>query len=364
VRWAFCEDGVSFAGGETAVPPLAPGAAFDLPLTPPPHDGTGAVDLVCTLVDTAPSAFAAAGRVLCGASLRLRARATLPPTGYVDLRQEKKTFVFAAGGRTATVRRRDGFLAGFTAPDGKELLAAPLRPQLARALTDNDCALGLSPFLRRFVHPDRWLRAERRLRLTDAAMTRDGVRFSYRMPGLKKLALSYRMTTDGALEITLEATPARKDLPRAGVTFAAAPELRSLRWFGRGPQENYCDRCTGALPGLYELPAEQFCHDYLHPQENGNRTGVERFAVYGAAHALTAVTCADAFEASAWPYTREELENAAHADELTKTGPVTVSLDAAQRGVGGDLPAVAVTKERYCLHKSETYTLRLRLTAE
>ena len=70
------------------------------------------------------------------------------------------------------------------------------------------------------------------------------------------------------------------------------------------------------------------------------------------------------FEASAHPYTLRQLEAAQHADELDHNGPVTVNLDAAQRGVGGDMPAVALTKPPYCLHKKETYTLEVLLRGE
>ena len=55
---------------------------------------------------------------------------------------------------------------------------------------------------------------------------------------------------------------------------------------------------------------------------------------------------------------------AQHADELDKSGPLTVNLDAAQRGVGGDMPAIALTKRQYQLHKGVPYTLNLLLRGE
>ena len=46
-------------------------------------------------------------------------------------------------------------------------------------------------------------------------------------------------------------------------------------------------------------------------------------------------------------YTQEALEAATHAHELKHGGTIEVCVDGAQRGVGGDIPALACTKKRY-----------------
>ena len=56
-----------------------------------------------------------------------------------------------------------------------------------------------------------------------------------------------------AVEFLAEAS--RKGLPRAGITFAVAQEMRTVRFFGFGPHENYVDRRTAALPGSYSMAA-------------------------------------------------------------------------------------------------------------
>lgn len=363
LRWSLCEDGAAFESGELPVPPLEPGETARLQIDYGGREACGAVDLVCVLADAAASPFAPAGRTLCGASLRLQQRRAIQPAGWVPVQKKKRELVLSNGRCTARVLRRDGTLASFTV-DGAELLSSPLRPQIARAVTDNDRYLGLPGPLRRLLDPGFWLRADRGMRPEASSLTGSGILFSYRARGMKHLSLSYRMTQDGQLAIQLVAVSRRGGLPRAGVTFAAAPGLRTVRYFGLGPHENYIDRRAAALPGEYTFPAGEFGHDYLHPQENGNRTGVERFRLSGAGHALEAVTLGAPFEASAHPYTLQQLEAAQHADELDRSGPVTVNLDAAQRGVGGDMPAIALTKPPYCLHKKETYTLEILLRGE
>ena len=363
LHWSLCDGGSPIEEGLLRVPPLAPGETVQLTIEYNGRQSAQAVDLVCRLIDTAATPFAPAGREICGSALRLQPAKVTMPARWVQVEQQKKELVLTSGRCTAKILRRDGSLASYTV-DGVELLAAPLRPQIARAVTDNDRYLGLPPLLQKLLRPGRWLRANRAIRPVHAAIEGDLLRFDYRAPGMKSLSVRYRMSADGQLELRFSAVCRSDRLPRAGVTFAAIPEMRSIRYFGRGPQENYVDRRAGALPGLYEFTAENFGHDYLHPQENGNRTGVELLRIYGGGHALEITSCGAPFEASAHPYSLAALEAAQHADELDLSGPLTVNLDAAQRGVGGDMPAIALTKRRYRIHKNRPYTLHLLLRGE
>lgn len=363
LRWALCEDGEEVEKGLLPLSPLAPGEEALVPIEYAGRQSAAAVDLVCRLIDTAPSPFAAAGREICGAALRLQEAQRSEPEDWVPVQQEKRELVLTNGRCTARILRRDGSLASYVV-DGVELLSAPLRPQIARALTDNDRYLGLPPLLQKLLRPARWLRANRNIRSQASSLTPSGLVFSYTARGMKHLSVCYQMAADGRLAIRFTAVARRRGLPRVGLTFAAAPCMRSIRYFGLGPQENYVDRRAGALPGLYSFSAETFGHDYLHPQENGNRTGVELLRIFGGGHALEVTSCEGSFEASAHPYTLETLEAAQHADELDKSGPLTVNLDAGQRGVGGDMPAIALTKPRYQLKKNTPYTLQLLLRGE
>ena len=47
-----------------------------------------------------------------------------------------------------------------------------------------------------------------------------------------------------------------------------------MTWLGRGPQETYWDRKTGAFVGLYSGSVADQYWAYLRPQENGNKTDV------------------------------------------------------------------------------------------
>ena len=63
------------------------------------------------------------------------------------------------------------------------------------------------------------------------------------------------------------------------------------------------------------------------------------------------------FEFSVHDYTREELEAATHAHELVHGGKIEVSIDGKQRGVGGDIPALACVKPQYKIPHGKVHEL-------
>ncbi len=64
------------------------------------------------------------------------------------------------------------------------------------------------------------------------------------------------------------------EVPRIGVRFRLPAEMNRIEYFGRGPEENYIDRKSGSLVGLYQTTAEKMYVPYVRPQENGHRTDV------------------------------------------------------------------------------------------
>jgi beta-galactosidase len=65
------------------------------------------------------------------------------------------------------------------------------------------------------------------------------------------------------------------DLPRVGVCFSLRPGFERVRWYGRGPHENYPDRNASAVVAVWEQPPDEL--PYLVPQEFGLRTDCRWF---------------------------------------------------------------------------------------
>ncbi|MGJ8734788.1 MAG: glycoside hydrolase family 2 TIM barrel-domain containing protein, partial [Cellulophaga sp.] len=92
-----------------------------------------------------------------------------------------------------------------------------------------------------------------------------------------QITVEYRIQPSG--EITVKNKLSNIDetlphLPRFGNNFIIKKEYQNVEWFGRGPHENYNDRNTAALVGVYKSPVEDLYFPYIRPQENGYRTDV------------------------------------------------------------------------------------------
>lgn len=125
------------------------------------------------------------------------------------------------------------------------------------------------------------------------------------------------------------------DLPRVGVRFGLPERFTVLRWFGRGPHENYPDRNRSAMVGVWTAPVD--LPPYHVPQEFGLRTEVRWWE---AVDPVTGdVVRVDVLEPStlaigAVRFTAEDLFAAAHAVEVTPRPELVVHLDVAHRGLG------------------------------
>ncbi len=150
------------------------------------------------------------------------------------------------------------------------------------------------------------------------------------------------------------------DLPRFGMQMAIPNEFDLLTWYGRGPQENYWDRNTGAPVGLYSLSvAENYC-PYVRPQEYGNRTDVRWLTLTNIEEVGLLAVGLPLLSISAWPHTMADLERHLHPNELPLRDNITVNLDYRQMGVGGDDGWGARAHPEYSL-PCQPYCYRFRL---
>jgi len=271
--------------------------------------------------------------------------------GKITLRSENICAVF-----------RRGWLCSLDFGDG-ELMAqrtkkrAGLRPNYFRALVDNDMGytnfvppLSRAHFLRLWNVASQhvwavWARAQRlspgsvRLRVYWAEPT-----------GLAPFPLQRTTCTvhaGGVIEVAHKARGILLPMLRAGLRLRLDHALGHAAWYGRGPYESYCDRKTGQRIAAHECPVKELEHRYMRPQENGNRTDVRSLALTREDGAGILFEAGTAFGFSALNYSQEALDKARHQGELWDDGCLHLSIDAFQRGVGGDLPGCACLHEPY-----------------
>ena len=91
---------------------------------------------------------------------------------------------------------------------------------------------------------------------------------------------------------------------------------------------------------------------YISPQENGNRSDVQKVAFYDKIGAGLLVTGMD-FNFTAIPFSPEELTRdkwgALHTYDLKDEGKISVCLDHQQRGLGGIDSWLSMPLEQYLL---------------
>jgi beta-galactosidase len=160
--------------------------------------------------------------------------------------------------------------------------------------------------------------------------------------------------------VTHTVTVEEDDVARVGVRLALPPEVVEVEWLGRGPHECYCDRKASAIVGRWRTRVDDWGVPYVHPQANGNRTGVRwvRFLDADGGVVLT-IDELDDLDVTVSRHTDEELADAAHLEDLPERDHAFVWIDARHRGVGSG----AVGPDVHPRHRipAGTYTWSYRI---
>jgi len=137
-------------------------------------------------------------------------------------------------------------------------------------------------------------------------------------------------------------------IPRIGVCFELSENYEDVRWYGRGPDENYCDRKANCPIHLYRMPISDMNFLYDVPQECGNRSDTRFVSAMGDNQTLTVLSNVP-FSFSCHDFTLSSLEKARHRNELTKSDKKYLYIDYKMRGLGS-LSCGPDPEECYELH--------------
>lgn len=265
-----------------------------------------------------------------------------------------------------------------TASANSLMANATIVPQFFRAPTDNDKSFG------NWIAKD-WKKAHLDSTLS-AVPLRDG-EYSYHYAedgkegGTVRLRLQVQPLDDGFVDVkaTYSFEGSLPEIPRLGLMMKLPRAAFShVKWYGRGPWENYPDRKQSCPIGLYESSVEeQFTH-YPRPQDNGNHeecSFIELSSKRERTKGLSAkentsgnvlqVVALDApISFSALPYSVAELYAAQHDFELKQAEDPSLrytylSIDCAVLGLGNSSCGPGVLK-KYAIDKNKTYTLHFK----
>ncbi|TXT67127.1 MAG: Beta-galactosidase [Promethearchaeota archaeon] len=293
---------------------------------------------------------------------------TLPSIEVKD-REEKITFT--ANSVEITIGKESGVIEVYQF-NQNEILSSPLLPNFWRVPIDNDVGFiddDLEDFDQGASNIDySWKKASEERKLSkfiyeDISENVKRVSVYFDVPNSDKgLKISYIVYGNGDIIIENSFVPT-KEMVRFGMQARMSGEFRQVSWFGRGPHETMEDRKHGAAVGIYSMNVEDIIHNYVRPQENGNRSDI-RWILFSnkKKDGLLVATMDESYlNFSAWPYTIEDLETATHTYELPRREDLTINIDHIQKGVGGDLPGLPSTHSEYKLKANKEYNYRFLL---
>lgn len=163
-----------------------------------------------------------------------------------------------------------------------------------------------------------------------------------RVPYLVK----YVIYADGTIDVDASFTaPQVNTIHRLGLQVVLSEGMDNVRYYGRGPHENYSDRKHSALFGQYQATVKDMeAEHYVRSQSMGNREDVRFVQITDENNNGLKISSKDRLGFTALHFTDQDLWEAIHdfkLDEIRKP-EVYLSLDCIQQGLGnascGPLP--------------------------
>lgn len=249
---------------------------------------------------------------------------------------------------TYTLDRKNGSLVSWKV-NQQELLKGQLEPYFWKTPNDNQKQSGYSQDL------GKWKKAAENRVVKNVAISRQenlvSVIFELNLPTIgANYTLNYQLNGTGKLQVEAAYTPLCDTIPlipKFGMRVRILDNFSTIDWYGRGPYENYPDRKTASLIGLYHSELENFVVPYPAPQDNANRCDVRWFSFSAQNNQTIKVAGLQPLNFRAWPYTEDDLENTRHDYQLPKRDFINLNIDLNIHGVGGDDTWGAKTMEKY-----------------
>ena len=260
-------------------------------------------------------------------------------TAEVEKEETNSYVKLSAAGTELYVGKHTGLIDYITV-DGQEMLSfrESVKPEFWRAPTDNDYGANLQNNFR--VWHDLWLKVK------DCSVSDNSVVAHIEMPHQKaQLTMTYTLTPDGEIVVRQQMTADKEakvaELFRFGMDIEMPKAFDRVKYYGRGPAENYIDRNHSEFIGLYENEVAKEYFDYIRPQESGNHTDIRWFQVLNSEGRGLCFYSNAPMEASALPYTTAQLDDGPsknkawgrHSGDLIPSGKTSVHVQKRQIGL-------------------------------
>jgi beta-galactosidase len=265
---------------------------------------------------------------------------------------------------------------------GKPILSKGPEPDFWRPPTDNDYGYDMDKKL------GVWKKAGekavvKKANISQPEMGKAVITFEYDIPGdngekIAGYVTTYTVFSSSDVVIKNQFSKVSDkvpEIPRMGMQMQLPEDFMNLKWFGRGPHENYIDRKTSADVGLYESTVDDQYVPYIRPQENGYKTDTRWLTLTdengtGLLVSGNPLICFaalknihDDFESPGKlsQYRKDAKSANTHTIDIKPRELVNLNVDLGQMGVGGDDSWGAMIHPEYrLLDKKYEYSFRLR----
>jgi len=253
--------------------------------------------------------------------------------------------------------KHSGFLSRMDI-DGKPMLKehTELTPNFWRAPTDNDFGASLQQKYATWKQPG--LKLVSLEKGIDHSMVT--VKAVYDLTSVAaKLFLSYQITGEGKIRVTqkMQADKSAKvpDMFRFGMQLQMPEDEDRIKYYGKGPFENYVDRDHASFVGVYDQTVDEQFYPYIRPQETGTKTGVRWWQQVNRGGTGLKFYSDTSLSMSALHYSIESLDDGMvkhqrHSQLVPRVDYTNVCIDKVQMGLGCINSWGALPMEKYRLH--------------
>lgn len=211
---------------------------------------------------------------------------------------------------------------------------------------------------------------------------------TYSLPENCNLKMVYTILSNGKIHVgyNFEGNPSsNSNVFRHGIRLRLPHNFSAIEYFGRGPQENYCDRKWGTDVGIYKNSVNKEAYPYVRPQETGHHTDCRWLKVYKPKGGGILFQADDMIEFSAlnsaledfdsesssrpyqWNnYTQDEdhskeagylrFKKQTHINDIVERDFTEVSIDGEMMGLGGDNSWGARPYGNYMIPTSQSFS--------
>lgn len=270
---------------------------------------------------------------------------------------------FSGDGFAAVFDTKKGTLTSYTLGTTQVIKEGPV-PNFWRAPTDNDRGYNMAG------QSGKWKnagsdRTVNKSTVTTVSESETRIDITFGIPaGSSSMTMSWTFygTGDIVVDYTLSPDGTAGAIPNVGTLMTIPGGFETLRWFGRGPHENYIGRNRGSYVDHYTRPVDSTVTLYTELSETGQRTDVRWAALTNTAGLGLLAVGSPLMEINAQHHSPSQLTSTRYPWDLTRQSDITFRIDLRQMGVGGTNSWGAKPLDAYMNFPNKTYKHAFRLS--